>query len=439
MVCPPTPFVSGNKSVSRSPFATSKKNNPSYTTPDFDYSLDRNSSPVERNSTPTFQTKDTRLSSTFSVSKTPFPKGSVRKPKRLTNSKNPFSDDMETDDSLEIISTIETPYFLKFFQTIRPLGDGSYGSVLLCKHRLDGWIYAIKKIKYRNRNESETYLHEVFLLAAIGNHPHFIRYYNSWNDEEENTIYIQTEYCNGGSLITWFQDRKLKTEELYEILRQIGTSLNYLHNVMKCVHMDIKPANIFVSKEKDGRIIYKLGDFGRSRKISEDPENIIDTDEIDGDGRFMAPELLTNYVSENMLSKADIYSLAVSILNISGVERDDNNEYNIQFADYFDRSLAILLQKMTDPDPMTRISSAEMINDPLLIHPEIRNVKDEIELMFSQYSKGNNVSTVTKHMSRIPSFELGHAIRNIRDCFSRSLGEVEKEEEEEDTMEENEE
>lgn len=435
MVCPPTPFVSGSKSVSRSPFASSKKERlQQYTTPELDYMFDRASSPLERKTTPTFPTRSQRTK--HSISKTPFMKENVTKPMKLKNSKNPFCDDTEADDSLEIMSSIETPHFLKFFQTLGLVGGGSYGSVLLCKHRIDGWKYAIKKIKYRNKNESESYLHEVFLLAAIGNHPHFIRYYNSWNDEEEYTIYIQTEFCNGGSLNSWFKDREIQIEDLYEILRQIGTALNYLHNVMKCVHLDIKPANIFVSKEKDGRIIYKLGDFGRSRRVSNDPNLFIDSDEIDGDGKFIAPELLTNYVSEGMLPKADIFSLAVSIFSISGIERTEEG-YNTQLMEHFDISLSILLKKMTDPDPSKRISSLEMINDPLLIHPEIRHVKDEMEYMFSQYSKDVNVTNVTRHMSRIPSFELGHAVKNIRDCFTRKVESMVTEDE--DTVEEHEE
>lgn len=310
------------------------------------------------------------------------------------------------------------PQFLSFFSTVKVLGTGSFGQVYLCRHRTDGWNYAVKKIKYKNQNEKDQFLHEVYLLAAIGNHPHFIRYHNSFSDEVEKTIYIQTEFCNAGSLNSCFEYLKTKVKRVdeiyYETLRQIGTALNYLHNVMKCVHMDVKPANIFVCEEKDKRIIYKLGDFGRSRVATEDKTKYIDTDEIDGDGKFLAPELLKTSVKEYLLPKVDIYSLAMSILSIAGVK---NPKDTGSYTRYFDSSLSKLLCKMMKEDPEERISSKELLDDPLLLHPEIKNVKIEIDNLIRRRKIENNFNRSSKyvtHMGRIPSFELGKAVRDIR-------------------------
>lgn len=39
-------------------------------------------------------------------------------------------------------------------------------------------------------------LREVYGLAAILDHAHIVRYYTAW--EEENRIFMQAEWCEGG-------------------------------------------------------------------------------------------------------------------------------------------------------------------------------------------------------------------------------------------------
>jgi wee1-like protein kinase len=41
-------------------------------------------------------------------------------------------------------------------------------------------------------------MNEVFAHAALMKHKHIVQYYNSW--VENGRIYIQNEYCEGGSL-----------------------------------------------------------------------------------------------------------------------------------------------------------------------------------------------------------------------------------------------
>ena len=105
--------------------------------------------------------------------------------------------------------------YLADFQTEAALGKGSFGRVDLARHRVDGWSYAIKRMKYRpshNKEALDTVLNEIFMLASLS-HPHIVRYHGSWIEEGagsadslslEREVFIQTEFCYGGSLSKWW-------------------------------------------------------------------------------------------------------------------------------------------------------------------------------------------------------------------------------------------
>lgn len=62
------------------------------------------------------------------------------------------------------------------------LGKGGFGEVVKARKKLDGQIYAIKKITQRSHASLTEILKEVRLLSQLS-HPAVVRYYNTWVEE----------------------------------------------------------------------------------------------------------------------------------------------------------------------------------------------------------------------------------------------------------------
>ena len=62
------------------------------------------------------------------------------------------------------------------------LGRGGFGEVFRARNRIDGQLYAIKKIKAYSRAALDPVLSEASVLSRL-NHPNVVRYYASWIDD----------------------------------------------------------------------------------------------------------------------------------------------------------------------------------------------------------------------------------------------------------------
>ncbi|KAK4995059.1 eukaryotic translation initiation factor 2-alpha kinase [Elasticomyces elasticus] len=84
-------------------------------------------------------------------------------------------------------NTNETPSrYVADFTEVGRLGKGGFGEVVKARNKLDGGIYAIKKIRQSTAALSEV-LSEVVLLHRL-NHPYVVRYYSAWLEKDSPAI-----------------------------------------------------------------------------------------------------------------------------------------------------------------------------------------------------------------------------------------------------------
>ncbi|XP_029414699.1 wee1-like protein kinase 2 isoform X2 [Nannospalax galili] len=279
--------------------------------------------------------------------------------------------------------------YKKEFLEVEKIGVGEFGTVYKCIKRLDGCVYAIKRSSrtFSGLSNENLDLHEVYAHAVLGHHPHVVRYYSSW--AEDNHVIIQNEYCNGGSLQAAVSENAksgnhFQEPELKDILLQIALGLKYIHN-SGMAHLDIKPSNIFicykmqsdspggpeeVENEADwflsASVMYKIGDLGHVTSISH--PNV-----EEGDSRFLANEILQeNY---QHLSKADIFALGLTIAVAAGAESLPINGdlwHHIRKGNFPDIPQALsedfysLLKNMIHPDPEERPSAVALARSRVL-------------------------------------------------------------------------
>lgn len=94
-------------------------------------------------------------------------------------------------------------------------------------------------------------------LTAVSENQYIVRYSTAWMDS--TNVYLVMEYCSGGALSQYKQNKRLNEDTIKDILRDICCGLKELHK-NNIAHLDIKPENILYSGQ-----CYKLGDLGLSR------------------------------------------------------------------------------------------------------------------------------------------------------------------------------
>lgn len=113
------------------------------------------------------RSNDTIIDQDLSSGRTSDTNGAVDLPRRLRH---------ESSNALEPMSR-----YAQDFVEIGRLGRGGFGEVVKARNKLDGGVYAIKKIHHAP--QLDRILSEVMLLNRL-NHPYVVRYYATWVEQD---------------------------------------------------------------------------------------------------------------------------------------------------------------------------------------------------------------------------------------------------------------
>ncbi|KAJ8774874.1 hypothetical protein K2173_018133 [Erythroxylum novogranatense] len=305
--------------------------------------------------------------------------------------------------------------YLNDFEELRSIGQGGFGHVVLCKNKLDGRHYAVKKVRLKDKNlpVDDRILREVATLSRL-QHQHVVRYYQAWFETgvadscddslwgsgtvvssslshkvvnsadvekesklESTYLYIQMEYCPR-TLRQVFESYNHFDEELaWHWFRQIVEGLAHIHG-QGIIHRDLTPNNIFFDARND----IKIGDFGLAKflKLEQlDHDSTLPLDStgfsVDGTGQvgtylYTAPEIEQGWPKIN--EKVDMYSLGVVFFELwhpfgTAMERQvilfdlkQKGELPSSWVDQF-RDQETLMRKLMSPNPSDRPSAVDLL------------------------------------------------------------------------------
>ncbi|XP_051023393.1 cyclin-dependent kinase-like 3 isoform X2 [Acomys russatus] len=195
---------------------------------------------------------------------------------------------------------------MEMYETLGKVGEGSYGTVMKCKHKETGRIVAIK-IFYEKPEKSVNKIatREIKFLKQF-RHENLVNLIEVFRQKKkihlvfefiDHTVLDELQhYCHG-----------LESKRLRKYLFQILRAIEYLHN-NNIIHRDIKPENILVSQSG----ITKLCDFGFARTLAA-PGDVY-TDYV-ATRWYRAPELVLKDTSYG--KPVDIWALGCMIIEMA--------------------------------------------------------------------------------------------------------------------------
>ncbi|XP_054479269.1 serine/threonine-protein kinase MAK [Anoplopoma fimbria] len=184
------------------------------------------------------------------------------------------------------------------YTTLKQLGDGTYGSVLMGRSNESGELVAIKRMKRKFYSWEECMnLREVKSLKKL-NHANVVKLKEVIRENDH--LYFVFEYMkeNLYQLMKDRENKKFSENEIRNIMFQVVTGLAFVHK-HGFFHRDMKPENLLCM----GPELVKIADFGLAREIRSKPPY---TDYV-STRWYRAPEVLLR--SSTYSSPIDLWAL----------------------------------------------------------------------------------------------------------------------------------
>ncbi|MEQ2213247.1 hypothetical protein XENOCAPTIV_011806 [Xenoophorus captivus] len=163
----------------------------------------------------------------------------------------------------ELAQVVTDPKTGRSYSKGKLLGKGGFARCYEMTDLSNNKMYAVKVIpqsRVSKPHQREKITNEIDLHRSLS-HKHVVKFSHYFEDHEN--IYIFLELCSRKSLAHIWKERRTLTEpEVRYYLRQIISSLKYLHS-RGILHRDLKLGNFFINENMELR----LGDFGLASKL----------------------------------------------------------------------------------------------------------------------------------------------------------------------------
>ncbi|KAL5577304.1 hypothetical protein UlMin_019003 [Ulmus minor] len=328
----------------------------------------------------------------------------------------------------------------------RTLGEGNFAKVKFARNVETNENVAIKildKEKVLKHKMIGQIKREISTMKLI-KHPNVIRMYEVMASKTK--IYIVMEFVTGGELFDKIASKgRLKEDEARKYFQQLVCAVDYCHS-RGVYHRDLKPENLLL--DVNGTL--KVSDFGLSalpQQVRED--GLLHT--TCGTPNYVAPEVINNKGYDG--AKADLWSCGVIlfVLTAGYLPFEESNlmalykkifKADFTCPPWFSSSAKKLIKRILDPNPVTRITIAEIIENewfkkgykpPRFEQADV--TLDDVDAIFDESGDSRNL-VVERREEGVPqapvtmnAFELISTSQglNLSSLFEKQMGLVKRE------------
>ncbi|MEQ8273349.1 MAG: serine/threonine-protein kinase [Deltaproteobacteria bacterium] len=203
------------------------------------------------------------------------------------------------------------------YELLRLLGEGGMGAVYEAHHAYTDRRVALKLLHAhfaKNPAVRERFLREAKAAGAL-QHRCIANVLDAGADVD-GTLYVVFEFLDGEDLACLIEDSRITPRRLLDVLIDVLSGLEAAHG-RGIIHRDVKPANIYIVRERDGGQHAKLLDFGVARVTERrDQRRLTQAGTVVGTPYYMSPEQM---YGEDIDGRADLWAVGVVLfLGLTG-------------------------------------------------------------------------------------------------------------------------
>jgi serine/threonine protein kinase len=209
-------------------------------------------------------------------------------------------------ETTETVSLVSFPDLGDNIEVLAFIGEGGMGSVYKVHDKRLDKTFAVKLLKQElamDSSKQSRFQKEVNAAVDL-DHPNLVTVYHH-AVAPDGTPYMVMDFVDGGSIAEILADQPfIEPSRAQTLFIQICDGVAHAH-VHGVVHLDLKPSNILVAKN-DNIEIAKVSDFGIAQVMTDESQQISQTEEIIGSLPYMSPE---HCRGESLDYRSDVYSL----------------------------------------------------------------------------------------------------------------------------------